>query len=208
MWWQWWLYTNLQPPSPFPLPFLALWNRGQKKNPVLTPFWVSEKGRSKAWHGQREDRLWELCGWFMHVALVKEDLKTHSLHKIIWYLFALKHKNQIVVIVYNNKCFINTLQWLPNDTEIIWEKIKKREKHAFFILDTFYNNFLGSTAVFPYRGFVSLCILRTHQIYFSALLTVDTPCLLRAPETKNNRSTDNIHTVLLQWNNKRKKIGY
>lgn len=76
------------PPRPPPHPLERV------QNPVLTPFLVSEKGRSKAWHGQREDTLWKLCRWFMHVAQIRRTCKkaTHSLHKIISYLFALRHK--------------------------------------------------------------------------------------------------------------------
>ncbi len=60
----------------------------------------------------------------MHVALVKEDLKKAQLipyHKIIWYIFALKHKIELWLLCIIILLIISALlteQLLPNDTEI------------------------------------------------------------------------------------------
>lgn len=68
--------------------------------------------------------------------------------------------------------------------------MKERQKHAFFKVDTFYNTFLGSTAVFPERGFVSLCILHTHRDLFFSPVDSGYAVFARSSRDRTNRSTD------------------
>lgn len=146
------LYKLTIPPPP-PLIF---WKKGTK---IQCDTFPSLRERRKQKPDMDRGRVdWELCRGFMHVALVQDDLtkgSTHPLHKIIWYLFALKHKNRIVVIVYNinDKCFINASQLLLDDTErnrlrrkTLQEKKKKEKSMPFSKLIHFLVTFL---AVFP-----------------------------------------------------------
>lgn len=119
--------------------------------------------------------------------MVKED-SFLTLNNLV--PFCTETQNQIVVIVYNcndKKCFIITWQLLPdlserNSLKNDNFKFKKKKKKGMSFSNLIH--FITFLAQVVYFLKEALFLLPTHQIYFSALLMVDLPCLLWNQETK------------------------